>query len=119
MMKPAPGTVLRIALTISMAIGVGLWLAGCATSSDEAARIFVAPGKYELYDCPQLERAATEFTKREEELAKLMEKAKQGAGGGLVSALSYETEYYSIRADLIEIRKTQSVKNCPPPPVKR
>lgn len=95
-----------------------LALAGCTSSNVDAGRVFVAPGKYELYDCPQLERQASSLTTREAELAKLMEKAKQSAGGGLVSALSYDTEYVSIHAELREVSKTQAAKQCDVKPPK-
>ena len=95
----------------------GLALAGCSTtSSDERiGSMLSVGGKYDLYDCVQLARQATGVTFRIKDLNRLMERAKQGPGGGFVSAVAYEPEYYAAVGDLRVIRNTQAEMRCSAP----
>jgi hypothetical protein len=91
-------------------------LAACTTPQPPSAGSFlVARGKYQFYDCGQLAKVATANEKRQHELTALIAKAKQEAGGGLVSALSYEPDLAVARGEQAEIRREQAEKNCAAP----
>ena len=86
---------------------------------------FVAPGKFVLYDCPQLAKAEARLIERDKELQTLIARAKQGPAGGLISTLVYDPDYYSNLGDLHEVQRERRDKNCtaqskpglmPPPP---
>ena len=94
-----------------LAIAVPVLLAGCV-SGDHAEDFYVAPGKYIFYDCTQLAGVAVHFQQRIKELEGLMARAKQGAGGELVSAMAYNSDYYSALGELKDIRREQAEKNC-------
>jgi len=87
-------------------------LASCAGGVDHPENAFVAPGKYLLYDCPQLATAETGFATRDQELSRLIARAKEGPAGGLVSTTIYEADYYSNLGELNDVRREQAEKNC-------
>ena len=94
-------------------------LTGCATTEtdianrdDSAARFLVAPGKYRLYNCPQIKEAAAANVKRQHELEELMVKAGAGAGGDFVNTVAYRPEYLSLRGQMMDLRRTAADKNC-------
>jgi hypothetical protein len=91
-------------------------LAACTTSQSppsESGSFLVAQGKYRFYDCGQLAKQTAASEKRQRELTALIAKANQGAGGGLVSALSYEPDLAIARGELAEIRREKAEKKCP------
>lgn len=75
----------------------GAALSGCAGMSETVAPAFADPGRYELYDCKQLEAERKTLAARTEQLQKLMDKAETGAGGAVVSELAYRNDYVSVR----------------------
>ena len=91
-------------------------LAGCSTqggtSDDSAARFFVAPDGFVLFNCEQLAAKAVVLAAHEKELRELMAKAGAGSDGRLVSAFAYRPEYISLRGDMNEVRKAAAAKNC-------
>jgi hypothetical protein len=87
-------------------------LGGCAMSDDKMASFLVAPGKYELYTCPELVERAKGVAKRQRELEKLMAKAGQESSGRLVSALAYRPEYLSTQGELKDVRAAAVAKSC-------
>ena len=103
----------QIRLTLAMLL-TAMPLAGCAVSGEKAEEFYVAPGKYVLYDCTQLAGAAAHFEERDKELTRLIARAKEGAGGELVSALAYDADYYSNRGELRDVRREQAEKKCSP-----
>lgn len=78
-------------------LAAGAALSGCAGMSETVAPAFADPGKYELYDCKQLEAERKSLAARTEQLQKLMDKAETGAGGAVVSELAYRNDYVSVR----------------------
>ena len=70
------------------------------------------PGKYRLYSCEDLDKRGVELSKRERELAGLMQKAAQGAGGELVIAIAYQNEHNIVRGELREIELAGAERNC-------
>jgi hypothetical protein len=89
-----------------------LTLAACASGGAHPEDAFVAPGKYVLYDCPQLATAEAKFAARDAELTRLMARARSGAGGDLVAATVYEPDYYSNLGELKDVRREQAEKKC-------
>ena len=102
-----------------------LLLAGTGLGAQAQESMFVAPGKFVLYDCPQLAAAEKRLTERDKELRNLIARAKQGPAGGLISTLVYDPDYYSNLGELHEVQRERRDKNCkadskpglmPPPP---
>ena len=105
-----------------MAAIVALGLGACTTSQsqDSAGRFLVGRGQYVFYDCGQLATQVASREVRQRELLTLIARAKQGPGGGLVSALSYEPDLAVVRGELAELRREQTEKKCPAqPPARR
>jgi hypothetical protein len=98
--------------TTIAAMSVAALIGGCAMSGDHAEDFYVAPGKYIFYDCKQLAGVAAHFEQRDKELKNLMVRAKQGAGGELVSAMAYNADYYSNLGELKDVRREQAEKKC-------
>jgi hypothetical protein len=92
----------------------GASLAGCAVSGEKASDFYVAPGKYVLYDCAQLAGTAARLEERDRDLSRLIARAKEGAGGAVVSALAYDPDYYSNLGELRDVQREQADKKCPP-----
>jgi hypothetical protein len=61
---------------------------------------YAAPGKFDFLDCPSIADRITKASDKERELAELMARASQGAGGALVNAIATRTN------------TTQSALNC-------
>jgi len=78
-------------------LAAGVALSGCAGMSEMVAPAFADPGKYELYDCKQLETERKALANRTADLQKLMDKAQTGAGGAVVSELAYRNDYIAAR----------------------
>ena len=98
-------------LAALMAVG----LAGCGsigTADDKMGNLLVAPGKYRLYDCAQLDDAAKPSVARERELKGLIAEAGHGLSGDLVAAAAYKPEYYQVHGELNEMRARAVELNC-------
>lgn len=92
-------------------------LSACASTGDSAVTFFADPGKYQYHNCKQLATAHTNMLARQKELKGLIDKAEQGAGGVLVGAIAYRSEYVATGEDLKVIDATAREKNCSPPSV--
>jgi len=88
-------------------------VSGCA-SEDTTGRFLVAPDKFVLYNCAQLNDAAQGNFARQQELEKLIAKAERGSGGTIVSDMAYRPEYVQLRGEMTELRKATAEKNCKP-----
>jgi hypothetical protein len=88
---------LRACVALAASFAASFALSGCAGMSDTISPAFADPGKYELYDCKQLETERIALAKRATELQKLMDKAETGAGGAVVSELAYRNDYIAAR----------------------
>ena len=92
---------------------LALGLAGCGTLSDDTAgRAMMAPGRFDVYPCPNIEQAIQATRTRRTELEQLMARSSQTAGGGLVNALAYRTEYVQTGGQLQELAKAANDKKC-------
>ncbi|OAF06064.1 twin-arginine translocation pathway signal [Bradyrhizobium centrolobii] len=90
-------TRLRACGALAALLAAGFALSGCAGMSDTVSPAFADPGKYELYDCKQLEGERKSLAARTAELQKLMDKAETGAGGAVVAELAYRNDYVAAR----------------------
>ncbi|RXG92944.1 twin-arginine translocation pathway signal [Bradyrhizobium zhanjiangense] len=88
---------LRSCSGLLVLLAAGVALSGCAGMSETVAPAFADPGKYELYDCKQLETERKALANRTADLQKLMDKAQTGAGGAVVSELAYRNDYIAAR----------------------
>ncbi len=99
-------------LFIIIASGAALAaLAGCA-SEDAASSFLVAPGKYVLYQCDDIDRAAKGAVTRQKELEQLMAKAGTSATGQLIGDAAYGTELATLRGQMRGLRAAAVEKNC-------
>jgi hypothetical protein len=104
---------LKISLSYWMAaLLAAVALTGCAMSDDKMASFLVAPGKYQLYTCPELIAQAKANGKRRRELEKLMAKAGQESSGRLVSTLAYRPDYLSAQGEWKDLREAAVAGNC-------
>ncbi len=92
------------------ASAIAVMLAGCA--GHEVVNTVARPGKFRLFSCDQLDKRGAEVLKRERELAALMERARQGAGGELAVAIAYQNEHNIALGDLREIELTAAEREC-------
>lgn len=94
-----------------MLLSVGL--AGCGMTSEQTAGLFFSsPGKFDIYSCSQIEANIIGTRARQTELEQLMARASQSAGGALVSAVAYRTEYAQARDDLKQLAQAKEDKQC-------
>jgi hypothetical protein len=85
-------------------------LTGCASS--EGPYFFADAGKYHFHNCEQLATVSKQKHDRQRELKELIDKAEQGAGGQIVSALAYRTDYVAVNEELQVIDSTLREKDC-------
>ena len=97
---------------ISAALLAAALLAGCATTNDTVSTLFVAPGDYDLYSCPQLQQTAGSLRGRRDELQGLMAKAETDAAGKFMSTLGYRPDYLRVTGELHELEKVAREKKC-------
>jgi hypothetical protein len=88
---------LRVFGALLAPFAAGVALSGCASMSETIAPAFADPGKYELYDCKQLETERKALATRTANLQRLMDKAETGAGGAVVAELAYRNDYIAVR----------------------
>ena len=98
-------------------------LAGCANSPNEStddklSRLLVAPDKFVLFNCQQLDAQAVGTVARQKVLLGLIAKAGDSPDGRLVSATSYRPEYIELQGDLNELRRTALPGEEKPAPAK-
>ncbi len=96
---------------LSSLLGFAALLAGSGVASaDDAAwsHFLVAPGKYVLYNCQQLDVAAKDNEKRMRELEALMAKS----GSEFANAIAYRPEYLQLRGETEDIRHEAADKKC-------
>jgi hypothetical protein len=87
-------------------------LAGCSTSADIVGTALVDPAQFTFYKCPDLIARYRTAMERERELRELMDRAAKDAGGALVNALAYRSDYVAVRGELNLLHKVAAEKNC-------
>jgi hypothetical protein len=94
---------------IALAFGV----AGCGSISEQtAATAFVAPGRYHVFPCQELDNRIRSTQDRVLELEQLMARTAQGTGGQFINAIAYQSEYLHMRGQLKAMSDTAADKNC-------
>lgn len=91
--------------------GAGL-LAGCAADSPILDELMAVPGYYDTLSCPELVQKFRSSTERVRALILLMEKSGQDAGGALVNAVAYDTEYAKARSAQKNAEEAAVRKRC-------
>ena len=89
---------------------------GCSTASNLDVMLFADPGKYEYHTCEQILAAGKAVATREAKLRELIQKAEQGAAGGLVGTVAYRGEHRTVVEELAVIDGASRRKNCLTPP---
>jgi len=100
---------------------LGLALSGCAQMSDGMSTAFADPAQYDLYDCPQLEKARKALAIRSAELQGLMTKAETGFAGPVVAEMAYRNDYVAVRGQsrfAEEAWQRNKCRETPPAPAK-
>jgi len=100
-----------ISHSAATALVVAALLGGCISASaddDMLSRFLVAPGKYVLFNCQQLDVQAKTNERRMRELEALMAKS----GSELANAIAYRPEYLQLRGELSDIRHEAADKKC-------
>jgi hypothetical protein len=88
-------------------------LAGCGTISENtAASAFIAPGKFQLYTCDDVQERTRFLRQRQVELEQLMARASQSSGGDFINSIAYRSEYLQTRGELTELKQVVSDKQC-------
>lgn len=101
-------------------LAAGAALSGCAGMTETIAPAFADPGRYELWDCKQIETERKALVVRTEQLQRLMAKAETGAGGAVVSELAYRNDYIALRGQSQNADAAWRRNKCresPPEPV--
>jgi hypothetical protein len=97
--RPLP----RAAAVITL-FGLGLALAGCASSvgevGDNMTAAFANPSTYDFYDCKQLQDARKGVNTHIDETKRLMAKAETGVAGPVVAEMVYRQDYIAYRGQL-------------------
>jgi hypothetical protein len=86
-------------------------LAACGTSQ-QMSSLLVAPGKYDIYTCPQIADRMQEVAAEGQNLEALMARASKDASGQFVSNIAYEPDYLVNRGEMRELQKSAIAKNC-------
>src|ERR1700761_2530611 len=85
------------AATVVTLFGLGLALAGCASSvgdlGDNMTEAFANPSTYDFYDCKQLQSARKDINTHIDEIKRLMAKAETGVAGPVVAEMVYRQDY--------------------------
>ena len=88
-------------------------LGGCANVSEQtAASAFVAPGKFDLYTCQDIERRVATTRNRQIELEQLMARSAQAPGGEFINTLVYRSEHLQARGELDLLAKAATERQC-------
>jgi hypothetical protein len=100
------------ALTLAALLGGS---AGARADDAMLSRFLVAPGRYVLFGCQQLDVQAKVNETRIRELEGLMAKS----GSELVNAVAYRPEYLQLRGELDDMRREAVEKKCKTVPGER
>jgi hypothetical protein len=104
---PAPLAALLAGIVLA-----GAMLTGCSSSSDSSFSLFAEPGKYQYHTCVQIAAEMKNWTRRQQELKVLMDKADETAAGAAVGFIAYKAEYVAAGEELESLRSTARSKNC-------
>jgi hypothetical protein len=98
-----------IKFSAALALAAVLGSAVAASADDDRwSHFLVAPGKYILYNCQQLDVAAKTNQKRIAELEALMAKS----GSEFANAIAYRPEYLQLRGEVADLAHEAADKKC-------
>jgi hypothetical protein len=111
--RPRAGSKARGILLGTAGALLAALLPGCGSlSEDTAARATIAPGKYSVYTCKDIETRVRVVRNREIELEQLMARSAQGPGGQFVNAIAYQGEYLQTRGEIKLLVEAAAEKQC-------
>jgi hypothetical protein len=87
-------------------------LGGCAGTSSYTQSFYAQPGKFHFLRCQDIVQRQIGVAKREQELNSLIDRAKQGTGGTMISAVVYGPDLEQARADARQLQEAANEKNC-------
>jgi len=96
---------------LSAAFALAALLGGAVMASaddDTISNFLVAPGKYILFNCQQLDVQAKANQRRIAELEALMAKS----GSEFANAVAYRPEYLQLRGEMTDMRREAADKKC-------
>jgi len=97
---------------IMMVLAAGLLLGACSSGPDSSFSLFAEPGKYQYHSCDQIAGEMKTWSRREQELKTLMDRADQSAGGAAVGIIAYKADYVAAGEELDLLRATAHSKKC-------
>jgi hypothetical protein len=112
---PARANTVRIvpsAIALANVIWAGLCLAACSSFNDASFTVFVDPGKYQFHSCEQIAGEMKTWSRREQELKSLMDRADQSVGGTAVGLIAYKADYVAAGEELELLKSTARSKSC-------
>ena len=111
--RPRPRRALRMTIMASAGCAA-LALAGCAHGLEDvySTDLWVEPGKFDFYKCPDLAKQSLAASAHEKELVSLMERANQSAAGPVVNVMVYDADLKQTRAQLALLQRTAHEKGC-------
>jgi hypothetical protein len=106
----AAGT--KPALAPLMLLAAALLLGACSSGADSSFSLFAEPGKYQFHSCDQIAGEIKSWSRREQELKTLMDRADQSAGGAAVGIIAYKADYVAAGEELDLLKATAHSKKC-------
>jgi hypothetical protein len=91
----------------------------CSMDTENLGRMYVSPGRFEYYRCPEIWSQMEASSKREQEMAEAMDRANQAASGPLINALVYSSKLATAREELRQLHEVAVQKNCGERPTPR
>jgi hypothetical protein len=91
---------------------LALALAGCGSVSDPAAFGIVSQDRYDFMTCKEIIANRTAQNARMKELGERIEKAEASAGGFIVGAAAYRSEYVQARGLAAAADRAARLNNC-------
>lgn len=88
-------------------------LAGCgSTYSDGVGSLLVDPSRYEGYGCKDLISQLNGLSTREKQLRNLIDRADESAGGVVIGAMAYRSDYQTVLEQKKVLQRTAAEKKC-------
>jgi hypothetical protein len=91
---------------------IALLACGCSVNSEDL--LFVRPGTYDYYRCPDIAKARQAAQESEEKLRALIARAEQESVGVLIAATAYRSQYLKAQGDIRQLDEVARQKKCPP-----
>jgi hypothetical protein len=89
-----------------------LALAGCNSANGIGQLILVDPSQYDVYHCKDLSDQWVLLNKREAELRAEIDRANQTAGGKVVGAVAYSSDYQTVLTQKKMVQQQAAEKKC-------